>query len=261
VSPTRLVIGTNRWRPNLPAGLKARLLEEQCWVDTAEVYGLGRSELAVSELGPGIRVATKIMPWWWRSPKNVPRYSEHCRHRLGRDTLDLLLLHFPARRAAKGWLRALAREEQQGRVGAVGLSEYTLPQLREAVGVLDPEGIRPRVLQIEVSPWRPGALRSGLVPFCRKHNIEVWAFRILGGGALLGRPRNAHQAGVQEALAAVCARTGMSPVSVVVAWLRSYGVVPMLGVRSLIHLEQALDAREVDLPPDERRIFEAAVFA
>jgi len=261
VNPTRLVIGTNRWRHSLPSALKERLLQEQCWVDTAEVYGLGRSELTVGELGAGIPVATKIMPWWWRSPKNLPRYSEQCRRRLRRDMLDLLLLHFPARRASGGWLQALAAEAFEGRATAVGLSEYTLPQLREAVRVLHPEGIQPRVVQIEVSPWQPNALRSGMIPFCNAHNIEIWGFRVLGGGALFGQPRNAHQAGVQKALAGVCARTGMSPVSVVIAWLRFYGIVPMLGVRSLTHLEQALNAREADLPPQERQAFEAAVFA
>ena len=256
----RLVIGTNRWRTHLSAELRTRLVEERCWLDTAEVYGLGRSERAVSQLGPDIPVATKVMPWWWRPPENLPKYAAHSRKRLKRDILDLLLLHFPARRRPRAWLQALAHEVRDGGARTIGLSEFNLPQLREAIRVLKAEGVAPRVLQTEVSPWHPHALRSRLIPFCASIGIEVWGFRVLGGGKLFGQPRTAHQARVQKALAAVCTRTGLSPVSVVFAWLQHHQVVPMLGVHTVTHLEQALAARGADLPEHERSFFDAAVF-
>src|SRR5262249_45899302 len=131
------------------------------WFDTAEVYGAGRSERL---LGDALAHAPAGIP----SPLIVTKVSwEHLRgpmvraavlgslQRLGRPKVDMVLVHAPDPRVpiveTMGALEALHAE---GRVAAIGVSNFGPDELRKAAGAL--RGTPLAVNQVRYSLLEPG---------------------------------------------------------------------------------------------------------
>lgn len=217
--------------------------------DTAEVYGRGRAESIVGTNLPAVPVMTKIMPWMWRSPCDFDRHLERSLARLKRPSVSMLMLHFPARSEQHQWLGQLAVAIHNGRAEAVGLSNHTHAQLREAISFLNREGVSLSVLQAEVSLMQSAPLWDGRREICEDHGVALMAFRVFGGGTLF-RTHFGPGARVKHALSEACRRTGGSPAQVTLAWLRHHRVVPIVGTCSVAHLDEALSARDMQLPED-----------
>ena len=118
---------------------EARALEEclaagVTLVDTAEAYGRGRSERRVGELARAHReviVATKYAPYPFRRASSLPEALDRSLQRLGR--IDLYQLHWPPRFVSiPSLLRLFAAARADGRIGAVGVSNFDAAQLRAA---------------------------------------------------------------------------------------------------------------------------------
>ncbi|WP_067975683.1 aldo/keto reductase [Nocardiopsis trehalosi] len=104
--------------------------------------------------------------------------------RLGLDRLDLYLIHWPlpARDAYVGTWKALERLYADGRVRAVGTSNFQIPHLRR---VMEEGGIVPMVNQIEL---HPRLTQAELRRFHAEHRIATEAWSPLGQGNLLDDP-------------------------------------------------------------------------
>ena len=129
--------------------------------------------------------------------------------RLGLDYLDLFLIHWPVPQKRLDSWRALERLAREGRVRAVGVSNYMVHHLEELLAAAE---VAPAVNQIEVSPFlQQREVRS----FCLEHGIAVEAYSPLTKGRRLDH----------EAVVATAARVGRSPAQILLRWCWQHGMV------------------------------------
>jgi diketogulonate reductase-like aldo/keto reductase len=124
--------------------------------------------------------------------------------RLGLDALDLYLIHWPNPSAGlwqDSW-RALERLHDEGRVHAIGVSNFLVEHLEELGGFADR---LPAVNQIELHPTFQ---QAELVAACQGRGIAVEAYSPLGQGADLEA----------DAVVSVAERLGASPAQVILRW-------------------------------------------
>ncbi|PRY43157.1 aryl-alcohol dehydrogenase-like predicted oxidoreductase [Geodermatophilus tzadiensis] len=249
--------------------------------DTAEVYGFGRSERilgeALGEERADVVVASKLFPVA-PFPPVVRRRLEGSARRLGLERVPLYQVHQPnpvvPDTVTMPGLRTLLDED---RIGAVGVSNYSLDRWRAADAALG----RPVVSnQVQFSLARPGAL-ADLVPFAEREGRVVIAYSPLAQGLLGGRYDAGHRPGgvraanplfgtenlrrvqpLLDVLREVADAHGVRPGTIALAWLVSLPrVVVIPGASSVEQVEANAAAGEVDLRPDEQAALTAAARA
>ncbi|HLW91762.1 MAG TPA: aldo/keto reductase [Roseiarcus sp.] len=174
-------------------------------VDTARLYeneaDVGRAMRESGIAREDLFVTTKL----WNSDHGFDRAIaafEESRAALGLDTVDLFLLHWPVRRLRLDSWRALERLYDEGRVRAIGVSNFMIHHLQE---LMDHSRIAPMVNQIEAHPFLQ---QREVRAWCADQKIAVAAYCPLAKGATLGDPT----------VKAVAAEAGVTPAQAVLAW-------------------------------------------
>jgi aryl-alcohol dehydrogenase-like predicted oxidoreductase len=175
------------------ATLRAAVESGTTLLDTADVYGMGRSETLIGrflkETGAHLFVATKFgrfsPPGW---PENFSRqtvrsHTEASLRRLGVEALDLTQLHcLPPEEVAKGEIFEHLRElKREGKIRAFGAS---VESVDEALACLRQEGLSS--LQIIFNIFRQKPIRG---PFAeaKKRNVALLVRLPLASGLLGGK--------------------------------------------------------------------------
>jgi aryl-alcohol dehydrogenase-like predicted oxidoreductase len=249
--------------------------------DTAEVYGFGRSERILGDaLGAeraGVVVATKVFPVA-PFPLVIRNRLAGSARRLGLHRVPLYQVHQPNPLVPDSVIMPGMRELlDAGRIGAVGVSNYSLQRWQAADAALG----RPVVSnQVHFSLAAPGALED-LVPFAERENRMVMAYSPLAQGLLGGRYGvDNRPGGVRAAnplfgtenlrraepllgvLREVAAAHDVAPAQVALAWLIALPrVVVIPGASSVAQVEANAAAAEIDLRPDEQAALTAAARA
>ena len=163
------------------------------WFDTAEVYGLGRSEKFLGkfmqESGREALVATKFFPMPWRIFRGqLHRALRGSRKRLKMPYVHLYQTHWPyPPRSTETWVEELANAQKEGNTLAVGVSNYNLEQTRSAHRVLQERGLPLASNQVEYNLINREIERNGILDYCREHNITIIAYSPLAMGVLTGK--------------------------------------------------------------------------
>ncbi|OJZ63882.1 oxidoreductase [Mycobacterium paraffinicum] len=249
--------------------------------DTAEVYGLGKSERILGEaLGDAranVAVASKIMPVA-PFPAVVKQRERASAARLGLDRIPLYQIHQSNPLVPDTVIMPGMRELlDTGKIGAVGVSNYSLARWQKADAALG----RPVVSnQVHFSLAHAGALED-LVPFAEREHRIVIAYSPLEQGLLGGKYGLDNRPGgiralnslfgtenlrrvepLLQTLRDVATTVGARPAQVALAWLISYpGVVAIPGASSVEQLEFNVAAADIDLPPDAREALTGAARA
>lgn len=161
--------------------------------DTAEVYGGGRSETLLGSFiratGAKVVVATKFMPFPWRIGKGTFRRALRVSlKRLGMESVDLYQIHWPFPPVPiETWMDALADAAADGLVKAVGVSNYSVDQMRRAHEALARRGVPLASNQVKFSLLDRGPLRTGLLDTCRQLGVTLIAYSPLAMGVLTGK--------------------------------------------------------------------------
>lgn len=246
--------------------------------DTAEIYGLGTSERILGEsLGEErdqVVVASKIMPLA-PFPPVVRRRAAGSARRLQLRKIPLYQVHaanplVPDSVIMPGMQSLLDAD----RIGAVGVSNYTLHRWQQADAALG----RPVVSnQVQFSLAKPAPL-SDLVPFAAREGRMVIAWSPLAQGLLGGRYSVGHRPGgvratnplfgtenlhrvapLLDLLRATAARYDAKPAQVALAWLLAQPqVVVIPGASSVEQLEFNVAAADLDLDDDSVAALTAA---
>jgi len=161
--------------------------------DTAEVYGLGKSEKVLSELisstDSQIVLASKFMPFTWRLFRWQFRHAlKNSLKRLGLQSIDLYQIHFPLPPVPiKVWLEEMVKAHQDGLIKAVGVSNFDLEQTKTAHRILKSHDIPLASNQVRYSLIDRKIEENGILDYCRENSITVLAYSPLGQGVLPGK--------------------------------------------------------------------------
>jgi 2,5-diketo-D-gluconate reductase B len=179
------LLGLGTWE--LRGRVCARVVEQALrlgyrHIDTAEMYDNER------EVGEGFRasgvkrndvfVTTKIWPAHY-APRDLQRAARDCLVRLRLSEVDLLLLHWPNPQIPLSeTLGALGKVRRDGLTRHVGISNFTVAQIEEAVQATS----EPLVCdQVECHPFLD---QSKVLAACREHGMALVAYSpIAQGGA------------------------------------------------------------------------------
>ncbi|MBO0750758.1 MAG: aldo/keto reductase [Bradyrhizobiaceae bacterium] len=163
-------------------------------IDTAPVYGFGRSEevvgRALAEIGRDkALIATKAGLDWHDSSPFRNASKERIRHevedslrRLRTDVIDIYQLHWPdPQTAIEETARVLAELHQAGKIRAIGVSNCSVEEMR-AFGAVAP-------LHVAQPPYNlfERDAEKHVLPYCRDNGIATLAYGALCRGLLSGR--------------------------------------------------------------------------
>ena len=247
--------------------------------DTAEVYGLGRSERilgeALNERRESVFLATKILPVLPVAPV-VEQRAVASANRLGTRLLDLYQVHGPNPLVSdRTTMRGMSALQRVGLVGEVGVSNYSLARWKAAE-----EALGTRVLSNQVRySLADRAPEKDLLPFAAEAGRVVIAYSPLAQGLLSGRydrsnrpanrvrasnplflPENLDRANeLIVVLREVADAHQASAAQIALAWvIRHPAVTAIPGASSVEQLEGNAAAADIDLSDDEYAALSAA---
>jgi aryl-alcohol dehydrogenase-like predicted oxidoreductase len=248
--------------------------------DTAEVYGLGESERIIGRLlkqaKQPVAIATKYFPLPWRFTSDaVSSTLKASLDRLQVSKVALYQVHWPLEffLGQDGLMNALADEVMQGRIEAVGVSNYSADQMKQAHEILARRGIPLAVNQVQYSLLSRKIESNGVLNTARELGVTILAYSPLAQGLLTGkysvdssdRPQGARSldprfspkgleklAPVLETLRAIAQTHDRTPAQVALNWLMAQGnVIPIPGAKNARQAEQNAGAMGWSLTPEE----------
>jgi 2,5-diketo-D-gluconate reductase B len=211
-------------------------------IDTAQIYGneadVG-SALAASNLArDDVFVTTKIWLDNLAGEALAPSLKESLR-KLRLEQVDLTLVHWPSPGAAvpvAESMQALLGAREQGFTGAIGISNFPVALMREAIDAVGAHNIATN--QVELHPYLQNRT---VAAFAREMGIHVTAYLPLAYGKVMDDP----------VIRAIAARLHATPAQVTLAWLlaKGYAVIPSSTKRA--NLQGNLGAAGLALAPQD----------
>ncbi|WP_392535682.1 aldo/keto reductase [Nostoc sp. C117] len=290
---TPLCIGTWAWGDkffwNYGNGYGPEQLEEAftaalqagvTFFDTAEVYGMGLSEKFLGQFlqqtQQPVQIATKFGPLPWRfTAQSVSDALTESLKRLQLQQIALYQVHWPFAffLSQKSLMNALADEVKRGRIAAVGVSNYSAEQMRDAHQILADRGVPLAVNQVRYSLLSRQVESKGIVATARELGVTLLAYSPLAQGLLTGKytidsaeiPSGARKidprfnkeglqkiAPVISLLRSLGEKYDRTPSQVALNWLIAQGnVIPIAGVKTAEHVRQNAGALGWRLNEDE----------
>ena len=252
------------------------------FLDTADIYGLGRNESlvgkAIRERRDQVVLATKFgnlrgKDGSWLGVSGKPEYVRLCCDaslgRLGVDVIDLYYQHrVDPETPIEDTVGAMAELVREGKVRYLGLSEAAPATIRRACAVHPVTA-----LQTEYSLWTRDP-EAEILRTCRDNGIAFVAYSPLGRGALTGAIRKpddlaegdyrrnsprfaagnlSRNLTLVDRLAEMAAGKKCSSAQLALAWLLARGqdIFPIPGTKHVNRLEENIGALQVSLTPEE----------
>ena len=209
-------------------------------IDTAQAYGnedqVGRAIAQSNVKREDIFLTTKV----WRSSldrKGVARSTAESLDRLGTGYVDLLLVHWPNDSVPMGeTLAAFAELKAAGKTRHIGVSNYTMRHLEEAVETHKAD------LFCDQLEYHPQLDQTALLGALRGYGLALVAYSPLGRGRLVKNP----------VLAAIGKKHGKTASQVALAWLaRQGGVAAIPKASSEAHCRANLEVFDFALDEDD----------
>jgi len=267
------------------------------WIDTAAVYGLGHSEEVVGrllrELPAGERplVFTKCgLVWDDRDrmaeaqrvlrPESIRKECEASLRRLGVERIDLYQFHWPDETGTPveaSW-EAMARLVEQGKVRAVGVSNFDVALLARCEAIRHVDSLQPPFSLIR----REVAMRE--IPWCAEHDTGVIAYSPMQSGLLTDsftaarvaalaeddwrrrspqfqQPNLGRNLALRDALRPIARRHGVGVSAVAIAWTLAWPGVSgaIVGARTPAQVDGWIAAANLRLDPTDLDEIAAAI--
>jgi aryl-alcohol dehydrogenase-like predicted oxidoreductase len=253
------------------------------WIDTAAIYGLGHSEEIVGRALKGASrkplVFTKCSMRWYedrtiyRSLKadSLQAELEGSLKRLGVETIDLYQIHWPnpEEEIEEGW-ETLARFKEQGKVRWIGVSNFSVEQMKRAQAIAPITSLQPPYSMLR------RAIEEEILPFAQDNGIGVINYSPMSSGLLTGsmtaervaafpvddwrrkaaefnEPRLSRNLRLVELLREIGNGHGVSPGVVAVAWTLRHPAITaaIVGGRSAQQVEGLAPALSFRLSDEE----------
>lgn len=235
--------------------------------DTAEIYGFGESERLLGRFKQHSTspsdIATKYFPLPWRfNADAVADALTASLRRLQLPSVTLYQVHSPFSflMGQSTLMSALANEVKQGRIKAVGVSNYSAEQMQQAHELLASHGIPLAVNQVQYSLLARQIEKNGILQSARELGVTILAYSPLAQGLLTGKytaenytpPTGARQfnpqfsrsglerlAPVIQLLQTIGEKYDRTPAQVALNWLMAQGnVIPIPGAKNAAQVKQ-----------------------
>lgn len=203
-------------------------------IDTAAAYqneeGVGQ---AIKESGiarEDLFVTSKL----WNDDQgydNALKAFDKTMERLQLDVLDLYLIHWPVEHKFKDSWKALEKLYNDGRIRAIGVSNFLEPQLKD---LMENAEIKPMVNQLEFHPW---LVQPELQEFCGKNNIQYEAWSPLMQGKIFE----------QDIVNDIAKKYGKSPAQIVLRWDLQHGIITIPKSVKEDHIKSNIDIFDFEL--------------
>lgn len=245
-------------------------------IDTAEVYGEGHSEQivakAVGDLRDQLVYASKV----FANHLKYDQVIEACDRSLTNlktDYLDLYQIHWPSGSfnnkvvPIEETMKALNKLKADGKIRAIGVSNFNRTQLEEAAQYGRIDSLQPPYSLF----WRK--IETDAVPYCVEHNISILAYSSLAQGLLTGKFSPGHQFAKEdhrsanvlfqgenferaqnalEQLKPIAEKHSCTLAQLSLAWLIAQPQTQAIaGARTAAQAQDNAKAASVDLSPDE----------
>ncbi|MBI2757077.1 MAG: aldo/keto reductase [Chloroflexi bacterium] len=163
------------------------------FIDTAEVYGSGRSEWLtgqfVEETDQPVLIATKFFPMPWRLTKNSIRAAlTRSLERLGVETVDLYQIHWPSPLLSpETAMEGMSICVEKGMTRTVGVSNFDQSAMLRAYSTLSRHNIPLASNQVHFSLLNRTVEKNGLLARCKELGVRLIAYSPLEMGMLTGK--------------------------------------------------------------------------
>lgn len=215
-------------------------------IDTAEMYGNGRAEEIVGRAIQGRRddvyIVSKVLPSN-ASYDGTRRACERSLKRLGIATLDLYLLHWRGSHPLRETMRGLESLVRDAMARAIGVSNFDVDDLEEALRFSQNEPIRCNQVLYHLGDR---GIERRLIPYCRRNGIAVMGYSPFGDRDF---PKPSSAGG--KALAEVARRNGKTVRQVILSFLTRDGVFAIPKSGNPEHVRENAGALGWRLPPDD----------
>jgi len=211
-------------------------------VDTAQIYG-NEAEVgqAIAQSGvprEDLFITTKIWTDHYAADKLIPSLKESLA-KLRTDYVDLTLIHWPSpggRVSVAEFMGALLEAKQQGLTREIGVSNFTIALMKEAIAAVGAENIATN--QIELHPYLQN---RAVVGFAQQQRIQITSYMTLAYGEVIKDPV------IQQ----IAQRHNATPAQVTLAWAMQlgYAVIPSSTKRE--NLESNLKAVDLKLSNED----------
>ncbi|MBW4597833.1 MAG: aldo/keto reductase [Brasilonema angustatum HA4187-MV1] len=277
--------GNNYGADQLQAAFSAALEVGVTFFDTAEVYGLGVSEEFLGQFlkktDQQVQIATKYGPFPWRFfGQSVADALTDSLKRLQLERVPLYQVHWPFTffMSQQTLMNALADEVKRGRIEAIGVSNYSAQQMRQAHQILAARGVPLAVNQVRYSLLTRQIETNGILKTARELGVTILAYSPLAQGLLTGKytadsaknlkdgrriDSRFNKEGLQkiEPVISLLRKLGeihgRTPAQVALNWLIAQGnVIPIAGAKTAEQVKQNAGALGWRLGDDEIRQLE-----
>jgi diketogulonate reductase-like aldo/keto reductase len=247
-----LALGTWQYRGGVEP-LRVGIELGASFIDTAEAYG---TEPVVGEAVRGMRdrifLASKISPRHFRE-RDVIRAAECSLRQLGTDYLDLYQLHWPNYAIPIGeTMSAMERLVEAGKIRFIGVSNFTVSELRRAQAALSTARIVSNQVRYSLIDRSP---EEELIPYCEANQISLLAFSPLASG--FGALREADRGDALGQVAGVLQKTRAQ---VALNWCLSRApVIAIFKADKVEHVRENCAASGRALTPEQHRLLAQSV--
>jgi aryl-alcohol dehydrogenase-like predicted oxidoreductase len=261
------------------------------WIDTAALYGLGHSEEVVARAlegrTPRPYVFTKCERVWDSNRQvgaslkagSIRRECEDSLRRLKTDVIDLYQIHWPEpdEDIEEGWT-AMARLKEEGKVRYIGVSNFTVSQMKRAQAIAPITSVQPPYSIVTRE------IEREILPYAGSNGIGVIVYSPMSAGLLTGamtrervarftaedwrrnlpnfrEPLLTRNLRVVEHLRQIGSRHRRSPGEVAIAWTLGHPAVTgaIVGFRSARQAQGVMGASEFRLDQSEMAEIETAL--
>ena len=256
-------------KPVFEAAMKAGL---NLW-DTATVYGMGESERILGTLAKGVNrddvaISTKFTPQIAEIFENsVEKMADASIERMDCGYIDIYWIHNPM--DVERWTPGLIPLLKSGKVKRVGVSNHNIQEIERANEILGEAGFKVSAVQNHFSLLYRSSEKGGVLDYCKKNDIEFWAYMVLEQGALSGKynkenplPEESDRGkkynpvlpqleALTNEMTSIGQKYGASCPQIGIAWAIAKGALPLIGATKERHVIEAAEAAKIQLTAEE----------
>ena len=229
-------VGLGTWNFNGDSAVVHRAIELGSFlIDTAESYGTEeRVGRAIAGRRDEVFIATKVSPEHFQR-KQLIDACDRSLAKLGVETIDLYQLHAPNSKVPiEETMGAIAELIAAGKVRHVGVSNFSVDEMRDAEAALGPDLVVENQIKYSLFDHE---FADSVIPYCEERGIMVLAYSSLEQGSFEREMKRNKR--LVEAMRSVCSQTRKTSAQVLLNWtLRSPVVITIPKTNTLSRVDE-----------------------